>query len=57
MLTPRKSKPGWVRLLAAACWRHPGVTVSALTASVFGVGLEAAGPLLSKFAVDDAVRG
>ena len=33
------------------------ITVSALLASIFGVGLEAVGPLLTKVAVDDSVRG
>ncbi|MGE0843437.1 ABC transporter ATP-binding protein [Pseudonocardia sp.] len=37
--------------------RHRGVTVGALAASVCGVGLDAVGPLLTRVAVDDAVRG
>jgi ATP-binding cassette subfamily B protein len=48
---------GWIRRLAGACWRHPAVAVCALLASTVGVGLEAASPLLTKVAVDDAVRG
>ncbi|WP_214371110.1 ABC transporter ATP-binding protein [Pseudonocardia sp. H11422] len=37
--------------------RHRAVTLGALLASVFGVSLEAVGPLLTKVAVDDAVVG
>ncbi|MHA6793022.1 ABC transporter ATP-binding protein [Pseudonocardia bannensis] len=37
--------------------RHRAVTLGALLASVFGVSLEAVGPLLTKVAVDDAVAG
>ncbi|ODU00520.1 MAG: ABC transporter, partial [Pseudonocardia sp. SCN 72-86] len=37
--------------------RHRGVTVGALVASVCGVSLDAVGPLLTRVAVDDAVRG
>ncbi|HWN33723.1 MAG TPA: ABC transporter ATP-binding protein [Pseudonocardia sp.] len=48
---------GWIRRLTAACWRHPVVTSSALLASALGVGLEAIGPLLTKVAVDNSVRG
>ena len=47
----------WLRRLAGACLRHRGVTIGALVASVFGVSLEAVGPLLTRVAVDDAVRG
>ncbi|MEU0469396.1 ABC transporter ATP-binding protein [Amycolatopsis sp. NPDC006131] len=46
---------GWIRRLAAACWRHPVLVVSSLAAAVFSVGLQAASPLLVKVAVDDAV--
>ncbi|MQA62615.1 MAG: ATP-binding cassette domain-containing protein [Actinophytocola sp.] len=48
---------GWIRRLVAACWRHPKLVVLAFGASVLGVGLQAAGPLLIKVAVDDAVSG
>ncbi|WP_232665154.1 ABC transporter ATP-binding protein [Pseudonocardia sp. TRM90224] len=37
--------------------RHRGVTVGALLASVFGVSLDAVGPLLTRVAVDGAVAG
>ncbi|NMH97184.1 ABC transporter ATP-binding protein [Pseudonocardia acidicola] len=37
--------------------KHRAVTLGALLASVFGVSLEAAGPLLTRVAVDDAVAG
>jgi ATP-binding cassette subfamily B protein len=46
-----------VRRLAGDCWRHRGLTVGALTASVLGVSLEALGPLLVALAVDRAVQG
>ncbi len=49
--------PGWTRRLAAQCWRHRRLAVAAVTASVLGVSLEAVGPLLTRVAVDDAVRG
>ena len=49
--------PGWIRRLAAAAWRHPRLVVLSLFAAVLGVGLQAAGPLLVKVAVDDAVVG
>src|SRR5882757_653463 len=49
--------PGWIRRLIGACWRHPGVTLGSLLASILGVGLEAVGPLLTKIAVDNAVAG
>ncbi|HEX4356754.1 MAG TPA: ABC transporter ATP-binding protein [Pseudonocardia sp.] len=49
--------PGWIRRLLAACWRHPVVTSSSLLAATLGVGLEAVGPLLTKVAVDNSVRG
>jgi hypothetical protein len=43
--------------LTRDCWRHRGVTVGALLASTIGVGLEAVAPLLTRVAVDNAVRG
>ena len=46
---------GWIRRLGAACWRHPKVAVAALLASSIGVGMEAAVPLVTRLAVDDAV--
>ncbi|MDQ2708878.1 MAG: ABC transporter transmembrane domain-containing protein [Actinomycetota bacterium] len=53
----RGEQTGWIRRLATACWRHRGLTVAALGASVGGVGLEAVGPLLTRIALDDSVRG
>jgi ATP-binding cassette subfamily B protein len=55
--TPDPETPGWIRRLAAACWRHRGLVVLSIVAAVLGVGLQAAGPLLVKLAVDDAVAG
>src|SRR5690606_14719269 len=49
--------PGWIRRLVRACLRHRAVAVGALVASVFGVSLEAVGPLLTRVVVDDAVAG
>ena len=54
--TPTPS-PGWIRRLMAASWRHRAVTLSALGASVLGVGLDAVTPLLTRAAVDGAVVG
>ncbi|MDQ3899326.1 MAG: ABC transporter ATP-binding protein/permease, partial [Actinomycetota bacterium] len=48
---------GWIRKLWAACWRHPRLALAALLASGVGVGTEAATPLLTRLAVDDAVAG
>ncbi|MDQ4010849.1 MAG: ABC transporter ATP-binding protein/permease [Actinomycetota bacterium] len=51
------NRRGWIRRLAAACWRHPYLSVAALVASGVGVGMEATIPLLTRLAVDDAVAG
>ncbi|WP_211765324.1 ABC transporter ATP-binding protein [Kutzneria sp. CA-103260] len=48
---------GWVRRLAAACWRHPVIVVLSLGAAVLGVGQQAVAPLVVRLAVDDAVSG
>ncbi|HEU5473791.1 MAG TPA: ABC transporter ATP-binding protein [Actinophytocola sp.] len=49
--------PGWIRRLSAACWRHRRLVVLSVVASVVGVGFQAAGPIMVKFVVDDAVAG
>jgi ATP-binding cassette subfamily B protein len=54
---PDAPSTGWIRRLTRACLRHRGVAAGALVASVFGVSLEAVGPLLTRVAVDDAVAG
>ena len=54
---PRPAHGGWIRRLWAVCWRHPVSVLLAIGASVTAVGLEAAVPLLTKLAVDDAVAG
>jgi ATP-binding cassette, subfamily B, bacterial len=54
---PDAVSPGWIRRLVRACLRHRWVAVGALAASVFGVSLEAIGPLLTRVAVDGAVAG
>ncbi|HLU54210.1 MAG TPA: ABC transporter ATP-binding protein [Pseudonocardia sp.] len=54
---PDSRSPGWIRRLVRACLRHRAVAVGALVASVFGVSLEAVGPLLTRVVVDDAVAG
>ncbi|MFL6121829.1 ABC transporter ATP-binding protein [Actinophytocola sp.] len=51
------TSPGWIRRLSAACWRHRRQVVLSLAASVIGVGFQAAGPVLVKLVVDDAVAG
>ncbi|XVS63598.1 ABC transporter ATP-binding protein [Actinosynnema sp. CA-299493] len=48
---------GWIRRLARACWQHRALVVLSVLAAVVGVGLQAAGPLLIKVAVDDAMTG
>jgi len=53
----QRDEAGWIRRLAAACWRHRVLTVAALASSAGGVSLEAVGPLLTKVAVDDSLRG
>ncbi|WP_019855311.1 ABC transporter ATP-binding protein [Actinopolyspora mortivallis] len=50
-------KPGWIRRLAAACWRHPVAVLLSMGSAVTAVGMEAAVPVLTKVAVDDAVAG
>ncbi|MFE0027552.1 ABC transporter ATP-binding protein [Amycolatopsis sp. NPDC059021] len=50
-------QPGWARRIAAACWEHRALVVLSLCAAIFGVGLQAASPLLVRAAVDDAVAG
>jgi ATP-binding cassette subfamily B protein len=54
---PSTHRRGWIRRLAGACLRHPGVTAAALASSVLGVGLGALAPLLTRVVVDDAVAG
>ncbi|MFC5290145.1 ABC transporter ATP-binding protein, partial [Actinokineospora guangxiensis] len=49
--------PGWIRRLWGACWRHRGLVVLSVLASVIGVGFVALSPLLVKAVVDDAVDG
>jgi ATP-binding cassette subfamily B protein len=51
------SSPGWIRRLSAACWRHRRLVVLSIVSSVIGVGFQAAGPVLVKLVVDDAVAG
>jgi ATP-binding cassette subfamily B protein len=55
--TDEPKSVGWIRRLAAVCWRHRILVVLSLFAAVFGVGLQAASPLLVRVAVDDAVAG
>src|SRR5690606_9163753 len=45
------------RRLVSACWRHPWLVVLAFGAAVLGVGALAAGPLLVKQAIDEALAG
>ena len=54
---PAAASAGWIRRLAAACWRHPALVVLSLCAAMLGVGMQAGSPLLVKVAVDDAVAG
>ncbi|WP_433803792.1 ABC transporter ATP-binding protein [Actinomycetospora sp. CA-084318] len=54
---PSGGTTGWVARLARDCWRHRGLTVASVGASVLGVSLESVGPLLTAVAVDRAVKG
>lgn len=49
--------PGWLRRLAAGCWRYPWLVVTVVVASVAGTALEAIIPLLTRLGVNDAVAG
>jgi ATP-binding cassette, subfamily B, bacterial len=49
--------PGWLRRLTAACWRHKRLVLASVISSMIGVGFQAAGPVLVKLVVDDAVAG
>nr|WP_200834630.1 ABC transporter ATP-binding protein [Amycolatopsis alkalitolerans] len=55
--TTAEPQTGWIRRLAAACWRHPWLVVLSLAAAVVSVGFQAVSPLLVRVAVDDAVGG
>ena len=54
---PTTSRSSWIRRLTRECLKHRRIAVGALVASVLGVSLDAVGPLLTRVAVDDAVRG
>ncbi|MBB3663946.1 ATP-binding cassette subfamily B protein [Prauserella sediminis] len=54
---PSGRRNGWVRRVAAACWRHPALVVLAFGAAVLGVGVQAVSPLLIREGVDGAVAG
>ncbi|MFB9682922.1 ABC transporter ATP-binding protein [Amycolatopsis plumensis] len=54
---PQAETAGWIRRLSAAAWEHRVLVVLSLLAAAFGVGVQAASPLLVRTAVDDAVAG
>ncbi|WP_103348502.1 ABC transporter ATP-binding protein [Amycolatopsis sp. CA-128772] len=54
---PPAETTGWIRRLSAAAWEHRLLVVLSLLAAAFGVGVQAATPLLVRTAVDDAVAG
>ncbi|WIX85310.1 ABC transporter ATP-binding protein [Amycolatopsis sp. DG1A-15b] len=54
---PPTETAGWIRRLSAAAWEHRVLVVLSLLAAAFGVGVQAASPLLVRTAVDDAVAG
>jgi ATP-binding cassette subfamily B protein len=57
---PKSAPPeptGWIRRLFAIAWRNPGLVVVVIVSSVLGTGLEAAGPLITRVGVNDAVAG
>jgi len=54
---PPSETAGWIRRLSAAAWEHRVLVVLSLLAAAFGVGVQAASPLLVRTAVDDAVAG
>ncbi|MFD1811600.1 ABC transporter ATP-binding protein [Rhodococcus gannanensis] len=51
------SRPGWIRRLTAACWRHRSLTVGALTVTMVAAVIDITFPLLTRKAVDDAGAG
>jgi len=53
--TPAAS--GWLRRLLGYCWRHRGITITAVCGAVLGTGLGALTPLLTRVAIDDATAG
>ncbi|WP_031467013.1 ABC transporter ATP-binding protein, partial [Sciscionella sediminilitoris] len=55
--TTTTARRGWIRRLAAECFANRGLAVLVLVSAVLGTGLEAAGPLLTKVGIDDAVAG
>ena len=48
---------GWIGRLVRSCWRHRGLTVGVVLASVAATGLTAAFPLVMQLGVDEAVAG
>ncbi|MGH3762611.1 ABC transporter ATP-binding protein, partial [Actinophytocola sp.] len=54
---PVEPSRGWIRRLSAACWRHRRLVLLSLIFSMIGVGFQAAGPIMVKLVVDDAMAG
>ncbi|GAA1233991.1 ABC transporter ATP-binding protein [Prauserella halophila] len=54
---PPGRRGGWVRRVAAACWRHPALVILAFGAAVLGVSVQAVSPLLIREGIDGAVAG
>jgi ATP-binding cassette subfamily B protein len=57
---PKSAAPvptGWIRRLFQIAWRSPGLVVVVIVSSMLGTGLEAAGPLVTRVGVNDAVAG
>ena len=53
----RERHSGWIRRLAADCFRHPVLVAVVGGSSAIGVGLDVIGPLLTRLAVNDAIAG
>ncbi|GAC48515.1 ABC transporter ATP-binding protein [Gordonia aichiensis] len=54
-VTPSRREPvGWIRRLAAECWRHRRLVVVTLAVTLVAVGVDLVAPLLAKAAIDHA---
>lgn len=52
---PLDAPPGWLRRLAAACWRHPWAVLLAFGGALGGMAVQALLPLVQRVIIDDIV--